>query len=119
MINDGLQKSAFDVDSFLLIGQSNMAGRRELGMPNLPFIVGEISEEIDEARWKISRENAKKFNENLRSIALKIGNFAVVSSKGLTMKPDGIHFDTPALRIFGERYLAEYEKMTKEAQYSS
>ena len=60
MINDGLQKSDFDIDSFLLIGQSNMAGRRELGMPNLPFIAGEISEEIDEARWKISKENAKK-----------------------------------------------------------
>ena len=33
-----------------------------------------------------------------------IPNSGAVTAEGLTCNPDIMHFDTPSLRIFGERY---------------
>ena len=86
--------------------------RRDLGMPRLPFIAGELSECISE-RWYNCTLHSPAFNVNLHTLASEIDNFAIASAEGLTMKPDGIHFDTPSLRIFGERYLEKYEDLLK------
>jgi hypothetical protein len=88
--------------------------RAELGAPDLPFIAGEISEEIREERWGVSRALSRRFNENLRALVGKIPRFAVVSAKGLTLKPDGIHFDTPSLRKMGGLYLSAYEALSSK-----
>jgi hypothetical protein len=44
-------------------------------------------------------------------IAEEIPACAVVSAEGLTLKPDGVHFDAPSLRVFGRRYFEAYKKL--------
>lgn len=78
-------------------------------MPNLPCIAGEISEEITPEPWKITHEATVAFNEHLRALQNTIRHFSVVSAKGLALKPDGIHFSTPSLRVLGERYFEAFE----------
>ena len=85
--------------------------RDELGAENLPFIAGEISENIS-SEWNIG-DRAVRFNKMLRSLVRKIPNFAVVSSFGLKLKDDGIHFDSVSLREFGIRYFETYKEMQK------
>ncbi|MDO4743538.1 MAG: sialate O-acetylesterase [bacterium] len=83
--------------------------REQLGMSQLPIIIGEISYNISEG-WNTNRRHIE-FNRRLPEIAKKIGNCAVVSSKDLSLKSDGIHFNSESLREFGIRYFNEYLKL--------
>jgi len=85
--------------------------RRELGAENLPLLIGEISEHITE-RWGVE-DRAPKMNVTFHEIAKKLPFCAVVSSKDLPLKPDGIHFNAAACRIFGERYFQAYRRIVK------
>ena len=80
--------------------------RSELDAENLPFILGEIPWEID-LKWNHG-DYPPKLNAIIREVASELPNCRVVSSKGLTMKPDGIHFDSRGLREFGNRYFDAY-----------
>ena len=85
--------------------------RRDLGMGDIPVIIGELSELIDP---KYNRsEYLGMMNENFAEIARRIPNCAVVSSKGLVLKEDGLHFDAPSLRVFGQRYFEVYTALEK------
>ena len=84
--------------------------RRDLDCPDLPFIAGELSEKI--TRKFIKR--VPEFNRRLHEVAKEIPNFAVVSSDGLELKPDGIHFNAVSLRVFGKRYFEVYKEFIKE-----
>lgn len=86
--------------------------RKELGAENLPFIFGELSEDISED-WNLSDYPAK-MNEIFRKIEKKIPNCRCVKSDGLTLKNDGIHFDSPSLRELGCRYFKAYLDLTYE-----
>lgn len=81
------------------------AMREELGA-DVPVVLGEISH-TTLPKWKIC-ERTEKLNGAFAEIARELPKCALASSEGLSMKPDGIHFDAPALRIFGKRY---YEKL--------
>ena len=50
-------------------------------------------------------------NALLHELEAEIPHFTVVSSEGLSMKPDGIHFDSASCRTFGRRYFDAYLKM--------
>ncbi len=80
--------------------------RREF--PDIPVIIGEISWDIDCDRWNVTKERIQKFNKRLPILAENLGNCKVVSSKGLTLRNDGIHFDSKSQRIFGKRYFEMY-----------
>jgi hypothetical protein len=56
---------------------------------------------------------ASVMNENFAEIARRIPNCGVVSSDGLVLKADGLHFDAPSLRIFGKRYFEVYSNLTQ------
>ena len=84
--------------------------RRDLDAENLPLIIGELSENIGEA-WKLE-DRPEKMNRLFYEIAKEIPHCSVASAKGLTLKPDGIHFDSKSLNIFGRRYLEEYAKIS-------
>ena len=57
---------------------------------------------ITELRKELGAEN----------LPLMIGEVsAVVSAKDLTLKKDGIHFDSVSLGVFGKRYFEEYKKL--------
>ncbi|MBE6645192.1 MAG: sialate O-acetylesterase [Ruminococcaceae bacterium] len=83
--------------------------RRELGAENLPFIAGEISENISE-NWEIG-DRATRFNRMLNGLVNEISHFGVASSNGLTLKDDGLHFTALSARELGKRYFEIYKKV--------
>ena len=80
--------------------------RKELDAENLPFIFGELSENIS-SNWNVG-DYPRRMNELFREIQELIPNCRLVSSKDLALKPDGIHFNSLALREFGNRYFDAY-----------
>jgi len=77
---------------------------------NLPFIFGELSEDIS-SEWNMN-DYPKRMNELFREISKEIPHCRLVSSKGLRLKPDGIHFDSSSLREFGDRYFDAYLELS-------
>jgi len=69
--------------------------RHDLGMPQLPFIAGELG---------YYNGNKKAFNEMLQQLLRQVSNVKVVSAEGLTPNADSIHFNTASARILGKRY---------------
>lgn len=82
--------------------------RKDLGLPDLPFIIGQLADSPDEEKDALR----KALDETNRQVAEKLENVVFVSSKGLTTK-DGTHFDAPSIRTFGERYAASYIELTE------
>ncbi len=68
--------------------------RKDLSMPDLPFIAGEIG--------YFNKEDF--INSKIDSLPQLVENTAVVSAAGLTDKGDQLHFDTPSARELGKRY---------------
>ena len=86
--------------------------RAALDAERLPFIMGEISRDVSLEWFDPSR--AEEMNEIISEVARELPNVAVASSRGLALKPDGVHFDSESLRIFGKRYFEEYKKIKGE-----
>lgn len=85
--------------------------RRELGAEEIPVIIGELSEKIDPEH--VGRGvQIPRMNGIFHEIASELPFCAVASSKDLTLKPDGLHFNAVSLREFGLRYAAEYQKLS-------
>ena len=80
--------------------------RKELNAENLPFVFGELSENMS-AKYNF-KDYPQKMNIIFREIEKEVPNCRLVSSKGLTLKPDGLHFDSKSLREFGNRYFDAY-----------
>ena len=85
--------------------------RRDLGAENVPVILGELPRSIGPS-WKTAGRE-RQLNEILRSISREIPNCAIASSADLTVKVDGVHFDSPACREFGKRYFGAYQSIMK------
>jgi len=83
--------------------------RRELGAEELPLIIGELSENLKEKYNQ--EERPKRLNKIFHEIAEILPNTAVVSSAGLGLKPDGLHFDAVAQREFGQRYFEAFDAL--------
>ena len=85
--------------------------RRELGNDALPFVAGKLGEFLArtqadgrEAYWPV-------INRHLDALPGAVARTAVVESRGLTDKGDGVHFDTASLREFGRRYAVAMRKL--------
>ena len=78
--------------------------RSALEVPSLPFIIGELSEEIS-SKWKMDGRN-KLLNEQLKNLTQNNELLYLVSAKDLKLNPDGIHFDAESCRTFGCRYFS-------------
>lgn len=85
------------------------AFRKELANPNIPVIMGEISDNITDA-WKMEKRNIE-FNKRLLETAKKIPNCIVAPAKDLEIKADGIHFTSESCRKLGKRYFESYLKL--------
>ncbi len=77
--------------------------RRDLKLPDLPFICGELGKFL-----KGTRCDYPPVEEGIRQVVSKLPRMGLVSSEGLNDKGDKLHFDTPSQRIFGKRYFEEY-----------
>ena len=83
--------------------------RIALSHPSLPIVIGELSENYNPS-WHLL-DRPVTMNERYREASELLGNCAVASSKRLTLKDDGIHFDSPSLREFGRRYFEAYKTL--------
>lgn len=98
-----------NVNSYVLrFTEMITALKKEIGMPDLPLIIGEISENIDSERWNIPKENTVQFNKNLQTAP----NCKLVKASDLALKEDGIHFSSASLRILGKRYFEAYKEIS-------
>lgn len=80
--------------------------RKALKAESLPFVFGELSEDIS-SNWNCG-DYPKRMNLIFREIQKELPHCALVSSKGLMLQSDGIHFDSPSLREMGNRYFDAY-----------
>ncbi|WP_221030943.1 sialate O-acetylesterase [Actomonas aquatica] len=78
--------------------------RAALAAPTVPIVIGQTGrftpDALSEPQQQVDAAN--------RSIAAADAHVVWVSAKGLTAKPDGIHFETAALRELGRRYYAAW-----------
>ena len=86
--------------------------RKALQAEHLPFVFGELSEEIDPKR--VAKGMPKRMNAVFREMEKELPNCRLVSAKGLTLKADGLHFNSVSLREFGNRYFDAYLELTKQ-----
>lgn len=77
--------------------------RSDLGLPELPFVAGEIAED------QPGREN---FNKMVNLLPERVPGTAVVSSKG-TKTFDEVHFDTKSQLKMGKRYAQKMKKLIR------
>jgi hypothetical protein len=75
--------------------------RADLGISNLPFVAGQLSED---------RPERKVFNDMIMNLPSWLPNTGVVSSEG-TATFDGTHFNSSSQRLMGERFAAEMLKL--------
>lgn len=78
--------------------------RREVG--NVPVIIGELHPQVGGGYPTCGRQ--LRLNEILHELANRLPNCAIASAEGLTLKPDGLHFDSASCRELGERYFQKY-----------
>ena len=84
--------------------------RSELGMPELPFILGGLGDFLANVE---AYTNYPRVNEALQKIAADDPFCTFVPSTGLTSNPDNVHFNTNSLHEFGLRYYNAFVELTK------
>ena len=82
----------------------------ELGIEPVPVLVGELGSYLTEKRgWT----RVPEMNAMFRTLEEKLPYVGVVSAEGLECRPDNLHFNSPSLRIFGDRYFEKYLEVAK------
>ncbi len=82
--------------------------RRDLGMPDLPFISGELGDFINAV---IGYPYSREVSGVLHDLTRTLPDYACVSASGLTATADGLHFNAPSLRELGRRYAKAYMQL--------
>ena len=110
--NDGysLENASSYTDRFLAMLDALTA---RLGVsPDLPVIVAELCPFLDEYNRLAPPEQRvpyfREISAQLRKLPELRANIRCVHTDGLAGKPDGIHYDTPALRELGRRFAEIY-----------
>jgi hypothetical protein len=85
--------------------------RKELGQGDVPFVCGEITPLLPFNRFPAH----DKVNASLKELPKKLSMCDCVPVDGLTLLPDGIHFDTRSARILGKRYATELLDLQRKA----
>jgi predicted phosphodiesterase len=78
--------------------------RDSLYLPELPFVVGQVSED---------KENRKPFNDMIINLPGNIPYTAVAETYG-TITFDSTHFDSPSQILLGERYADKMKTLLQE-----
>lgn len=82
--------------------------RRDLDMPGLPVISGELGDFINTG---IGYPFSRQVSAVLHDLTATLSNYAFVSAAGLSATADGLHFNAPSLREFGRRYAQAYMQL--------
>ncbi len=81
--------------------------RKDLGAPDVPFIIGQIGK-FEDKPWDEFHTTIDKAHQN---ISKTIPITAYVSAEGLKHKGDKTHFDAASYREFGKRYAEAFLKL--------
>lgn len=95
------------------------AFRKQLGAEDVPVLLGGLGEFLAECSFDDNLKNYPHINRALREVAASEPSCAYVPAEGLASNPDRLHFSAAALREFGLRYYAEYEKIATVAKAST
>ena len=88
------------------------AMRRDLGLDDVPFIVGGLGDFLPE-RESPYLYNYRAVNSALERLASDNELIGFASAEGLTDNGDHLHFNAESLYTFGERYYEEFLKLEK------
>lgn len=86
--------------------------RKELNAENTPLIIGEISENITDD-WDLG-DGVTTLNRLLYELKEEIPLCDIASVEGLSLKKDGIHFDSASCRELGKRYFEKYRDIREK-----
>ena len=67
--------------------------------PETPFVLGQLA-----APWVAGGADRQAVQDIISDTPARLAHTAVVSSAGLAVLPDGVHFDAASLRTLGARY---------------
>jgi hypothetical protein len=81
--------------------------RADLGVPELPFIIGQLGK-FPAKPWNQYQEAVDAAQQ---AVAKKLKNVRYVSSEGLSSRGDNLHFNTPSLRTFAQRYVEAFRSL--------
>lgn len=85
--------------------------REELGLPEVPILVGGLGDFLVGFTKKEVSVNFMKVNEALQNVAKTLPKCGFVSASGLTANPEIIHFNAVSLREFGLRYYTKFREL--------
>jgi hypothetical protein len=88
--------------------------RADLGAGEVPFVAGKLGEFLKREGKDGRPALWMNVNEQIGAISTTIPHSAAVESTGLKDKGDRVHFDTPALREFGQRYAEAMLKLQSD-----
>lgn len=85
--------------------------RADLGAGDVPFVAGKLGEFLKRPDNDGKPSHRPLVNEQIGAITNSVPKAAAVESTGLQHKGDVVHFDTPSLREFGNRYAEAMKKL--------
>jgi hypothetical protein len=85
--------------------------RADLGAGEVPFVAGKLGEFLKREDKDGKPSLWPKVNEQIGALPKSVPNAAAVESTGLKHKGDVVHFDTPSLREFGQRYAEAMKRL--------
>lgn len=85
--------------------------RAELNLPHVPFIIGGLDHLSDAQGFSLTLTQHEAINQILQTMPQQEPDTYFVTAKGLTMNPDGIHFNAQSLRRFGIRYYEAFKTL--------
>ncbi len=86
------------------IAQLIQSLRADLGIPELPFVAGQLSE---------ARPERAVFNKMILHLPESVPNTGIATTEG-TATIDSTHFNSKSQRLLGERYAAEMIKLLRK-----
>jgi len=90
--------------------------RKALDQPEVPFVAGEIGQYTMEEGHVPRFPSARQINEAIDSLPASVPRSAVVSSRGLGDKGDGVHFSAEAQKEFGKRYFEAWKGIAQQGK---
>lgn len=102
--NSGLYKQYYEKLDVIV-----NAFRRELGIEEVPFILGGLGDYLGKSAFGLSCPEYELINEQLLKYAENNEHCYFASGKDLYSNPDGIHINAESQRRFGVRYFTAYQ----------
>ena len=78
--------------------------RDELGLPDIPFILGGLGDFLEHARLGADCREYREINRELKRFAAEQDNCFFATAEGLASNPDMLHFNAESQRKLGVRY---------------